>query len=86
MDLNHTPPQPPSGRQNLLLGEGPVCGTRKAGDFSLWTSTAVRSARLDAFRPMLRQSWKMPERVGWLIPRKDGDGFMAGFQSGIVRL
>jgi len=28
----------------------------------------------------------MPERIGWLIPRADGDGFMAGLHSGFFRL
>lgn len=33
-----------------------------------------------------RYSWPMPERVGWIIPCADGNGFVAGFQSGFVRL
>jgi len=33
-----------------------------------------------------RQSWTTPERVGWLIARADGDGFMAGLQSGFARV
>lgn len=33
-----------------------------------------------------RQSWKLPERIGWLVARTDGDGFMAGLQSGFARL
>lgn len=32
------------------------------------------------------QSWRLPERIGWLIARADGDGFMAGLQSGFARL
>jgi sugar lactone lactonase YvrE len=33
-----------------------------------------------------RQSWATPERIGWLVPCADGDGFVAGFQSGFARV
>jgi len=32
------------------------------------------------------RSWTLPERIGWLIARNDGDGFMAGLQSGFARV
>ena len=84
MDLMNPTPPTAIWPAELQLGEGP-----------LWHATSQRFFFVDihgcavhAWTPATdrRQSWKMPERVGWLIPRKDGDGFMAGFQSGIVRL
>lgn len=33
-----------------------------------------------------RHAWPLPDYVCWLIPRKDGDGWMAGLRDGIVRL
>ncbi len=80
IEMNPTPIWP----AELQLGEGP-----------LWHAASQRLFFVDilgcavhAWSPatLERQSWAMPERVGWLIPRRDGDGFMAGFQSGFVRL
>ena len=68
----------------LELGEGP-----------LWDEAAQRFLVVDvegraihAWTPgsALVQCWSVPERIGWLIPRRDGDGFIAGLQSGFVRL
>ncbi len=36
--------------------------------------------------PVSSRRWDVPERIGWLIPRRDGDGFVAGLQSGFARL
>ncbi|MFC0166757.1 SMP-30/gluconolactonase/LRE family protein [Pseudoduganella danionis] len=33
-----------------------------------------------------RHRWDMPDYICWLVPRRDGDGFMAGLRDGIVRL
>ena len=30
--------------------------------------------------------WRLPERIGWLIPVASGDGYLAGMQSGFARL
>ena len=69
---------------DLELGEGP-----------LWDQTARRFLLVDihgravhAWSPAsgATQRWDVPERIGWLIPRADGDGFVAGLQSGFVRL
>ena len=83
MDLNHTLPQA-IWPAELLLGEGPVWEARTGRFFFV----DIHGCALHAWTPATdaRQSWKMPERIGWLIPRKNGDGYMAGFQSGIVHL
>jgi sugar lactone lactonase YvrE len=31
-------------------------------------------------------SWLLPEFICWLVPRRDGDGFMAGLRDSVVRL
>jgi sugar lactone lactonase YvrE len=68
----------------LELGEGP-----------LWDDDAARFLVVDihgravhAWHPGsgAMQTWRLPERIGWLIPRHDRDGFVAGLQSGFVRL
>ena len=33
-----------------------------------------------------RHSWQLPDYICWLVPRRDGDGFMAGLRDGMVRL
>jgi sugar lactone lactonase YvrE len=32
------------------------------------------------------RSWLLPEYICWLVPRRDGDGFMAGLHDSVVRL
>jgi sugar lactone lactonase YvrE len=68
----------------LELGEGP-----------LWDEAARRFLLVDihgcavhAWSPAsgALQRWALPERVCWLVPRADGDGFIGGLQSGFVRL
>nr|WP_315234957.1 SMP-30/gluconolactonase/LRE family protein [uncultured Albidiferax sp.] len=69
---------------NLQLGEG-----------TLWHAASARFFFVDilgqavhAWTPSTdtRQTWLLPEKVGWLVPCADGQGFVAGFQSGFVRL
>lgn len=83
MDLMHTPPTP-IWPADLSLGEGPLWDAASQRFFFV----DIHGCAVHAWTPETdrRQSWKTPERVGWLIPRKDGDGFVAGFQSGFVRL
>jgi xylono-1,5-lactonase len=34
----------------------------------------------------MRQQWDVPERIGWWLPAKTGDYWLAGFQSGVARV
>jgi D-xylonolactonase len=83
MDLNRTPPKAVWPAE-LSLGEGALWDDRSQRFFCV----DIHGCAVHSWTPASdqRQSWKMPERIGWLIPRKDGVGFMAGFQSGIVHL
>ena len=69
--------------------------TLQLGEGALWHAASGRFFFVDiigravhAWSPGTdqRSTWLMPERVGWLIPCADGQGFVAGFQSGFVRL
>jgi D-xylonolactonase len=69
--------------------------TLQLGEGALWHAESGRFFFVDimgravhAWSPSTdqRYSWPMPERVGWIIPCADGSGFVAGFQSGFVRL
>ncbi len=68
----------------LELGEGPLWdeGRRR------FLVVDVLGSAIHAWAPgsAATQRWDAPERIGWLIPRRDGDGFIAGLQSGFVRL
>jgi len=72
----------------LDLGEGPVWHAASGRFFFV----DVHGCAVHAWSPASgqRQSWKMPERIGWLIPRANGEGeeggFVAGFQSGFAKL
>lgn len=66
------------------LGEGP-----------LWLASQQRLYFVDLKAPAIhaydpasgaRHSWPMPDYVCWLIPCRDGDGFIAGLGQGFVRL
>jgi D-xylonolactonase len=69
--------------------------TLQLGEGTLWHAASSRFFFVDilgqavhSWQPAtdVRQSWQMPEMVGWLVPCADGRGFIAGFQSGFVRL
>ncbi len=69
--------------------------TLQLGEGTLWHAASsrfffvdIRGQAVHSWQPSTdaRQSWPMPEMVGWLVPCADGQGFIAGFQSGFVRL
>jgi len=66
------------------LGEGPIWSARDNAIYFV----DIKAPKLHRYslENGARQSWDMPERIGWAIERKDGDGFMAGFKSGFARL
>lgn len=68
----------------LELGEGPLWD--EAGQRFLLVDIHGRAVHAWAPASGAMQRWDLPERIGWLIPRADGDGFIAGLQSGFVRL
>ena len=68
----------------LTLGEGPLWDA--AGERFLVVDIHGRAVHAWSPRSGDVRRWDVPERIGWLIPRRDGDGFVAGLQSGFVRL
>lgn len=68
----------------LDLGEGPLWHAA-SGQFYF---VDIHGCAIHAWSPTTqeRRSWRTPERIGWLIGRRDGDGFMAGLQSGFAQL
>jgi len=68
----------------LELGEGPVWDA--ATQRFLFVDIHGRAVHAWVPARGALQCWTLPERVGWVIPRHDGDGYVAGLQSGFVRL
>ena len=68
----------------LELGEGPLWDEAK----QRFLVVDIHGRAIHAWAPgsVTSQRWDVPERIGWLIPRRDGDGFIAGLQSGFARL
>jgi len=68
----------------LELGEGPLWDEAR----QRFLVVDVDGRAIHAWAPgsAAAQCWSLPERIGWLIPRRDGDGFIAGLQSGFARL
>jgi sugar lactone lactonase YvrE len=66
-----------------LLGEGPFW--RASEGRLYWVD--ILGQRLNALDPAsgATEQWPMPERVGWVVERRDGT-LLAGFKSGIVAL
>ena len=66
------------------LGEGPVWHAASGRFFFV----DIHGCALHAWNPVtnVKQSWPCPERLCWVIPRRDGDGWLAGRQSGFYRM
>jgi len=65
------------------LGEGPLW---HAAEQRLYFVNLVGNALHALDSDGSRHSWQLPTYMCWLLPRKDGDGFMAGLRDGIVQL
>src|SRR3546814_20773252 len=61
-----------------ILGEGPLWSPREAALY--WVD--VKAPALHRYRPADgdRTSWKMPEPIGWIIERSNGEGLSAALQ------
>lgn len=66
------------------LGEGPLWSDREGALY--WVDILdCRINRLDLASGIVR-SIVLPERIGWLIERRDGPGFIAGLKSGFAKI
>ena len=80
--MNHEPRVAWDAR--CILGEGPVWLEEEQSLYFV----DIKAPALHAFTPEsgARRTWPMPERLGWVIPRANGRGWLAGFQSGVALL
>ena len=66
------------------LGEGPLWSPREQCLY--WVD--IVGQRLNRLEPKSGSvtQWEMPEMIGWVIERSNGEGFIAGLKSGVHRL
>jgi D-xylonolactonase len=85
---NHSSPTSPTPRcvwpARALLGEGPLWAARENAVY--WVDIKGRVLYRLSLADESRKSWPMPERICWVIERRDQAGFVAGFKSGFAFL
>lgn len=67
-----------------LLGEGPLWSARDNAVY--WVDIKGQFVHRLSLADESRASWPMPERIGWIVERRDHPGFVAGFKSGFAFL
>ncbi len=66
------------------LGEGPLWSARHNAVF--WVDILSRLLYRYSLADNSVRSWSLPERIGWVIERRERAGFIAGLQSGFHEL
>ncbi|HVY05920.1 MAG TPA: SMP-30/gluconolactonase/LRE family protein [Burkholderiales bacterium] len=69
---------------NAILGEGPLWSARDNAVY--WVDIKGQVLHRLSLADESRKSWAMPERICWVIERRDHAGFVAGFKSGFAFL
>lgn len=71
-------------RTRAVLGEGPLWVARENAVY--WVDIKGRALHRLSLRDGTHTTWPMPEMLGWIVERRAGPGFIAGFKSGFARL
>jgi xylono-1,5-lactonase len=66
------------------LGEGPLWSQRDNAVY--WVDILAPALHRLSLADGDVRSWAMPEKIGWVVERRDRQGFIAGFQSGFAEL
>jgi sugar lactone lactonase YvrE len=66
------------------LGEGLWWSARESAVY--WVDILAPALHRLALTDGAIRSWAMPEKIGWVVERRDGAGFIAGLQSGFSEL
>ena len=72
------------GEVRCQLGEGPLWSARD--DAVYWVDILGPALHRYSLGSGQISSWSMPEKLGWVVERRDRPGFIAGFQSGFYEL
>lgn len=66
------------------LGEGLLWSSRENAVY--WVDIIGQKLHRVSLRDSSTRTWDMPEKVGWVVERREKPGFIAGMQSGFVEL
>src|ERR1700748_3614110 len=66
------------------LGEGLLWSSRESGVY--WVDILWQALHRLSLDDEVVMSWPMPEKIGWVVERRDRPGFIAGLQSGFHEL
>jgi xylono-1,5-lactonase len=72
------------GPPRCQLGEGPLWSARENAVY--WVDILAPALHRYSLGDEQLTSWPMPEKIGWVIERRERPGFIAGLQSGFVEL
>lgn len=75
---------PVSRARRDLLGEGPLWSVSQ--DALFWVDILGKRLNRLALADGAVAEWSLPEMTGWVIERRDAEGFVAGMQSGVKLL
>jgi xylono-1,5-lactonase len=67
-----------------VLGEGPLWSARDNAVY--WVDIKGQFLHRFSLADEAKKSWPMPERIGWVVERRDQQGFVAGLKSGFAFL
>ena len=67
-----------------VLGEGPLWSA--SDDAIYWVDVLAPALNRLSLSDGAVRRWEMPEPIGFIVEREDGDGFVVGLKSGLARL
>jgi sugar lactone lactonase YvrE len=70
--------------ERAILGEGPLWIARENAVY--WVDIKGRALHRLALADASHRRWPMPDMLGWVLPRQNNPGFIAGFRGGFARL
>src|SRR5262245_54075127 len=73
-----------SGSIRCELGEGPLWSSRDNAIY--WVDILGHKLHRYSLASGAVRTWSMPEKIGWVVERREQPGFIAGFQSGFAEL
>jgi len=72
------------GDVRCQLGEGPLWSAGETAVY--WVDILAPAVHRYSLENQQITTWPMPEKIGWLIERRERSGFIAGFQTGFYEL
>ena len=72
------------GNVRCQLGEGPLWSARDNAIY--WVDILAPALHRYSLSTEQLTCWPMPEKIGWVVERRERPGFIAGFQSGFYEL